>query len=134
METSTCLQTIQQTTNFTVQFLITSPWSMFNCTPECSKLLQQKLIANCGQGPEHQTYQCSHLSKSSLKEGIDRQQSLKVIQRFLFLFFDSHFVTSSINRKQCVGVIFGAVGTTYLHYSLVVSLSVYAFYSPCLSV
>ena len=48
VETSTCLETTQQeTTNFTVRILIKSDWSMFSCTPECSKQLPLwKYIAN----------------------------------------------------------------------------------------
>ena len=36
-------------------------------------------------------------------------------------FLDGHFIASSINRKQCVGIIFGAPSAVYLRYSLEVS-------------
>ena len=49
-------------------------------------------------------------------------------------FSDSHFIASSINKKQCVGVKFATPGTTYLRYSLAVSLSVYAVFSLRLTV
>ena len=50
--TSTCLETTQQEmTNFTVQLLIESDWSMFSCALECSKQLPlRKCIINWGGG------------------------------------------------------------------------------------
>ena len=41
------------------------------------------------------------------------------------IFLDGYFIAPSINRKQCMSVIFGTPGTMYLHYSLAVSPSVY---------
>ena len=41
---------------------------------------------------------------------------------------------SNPERKLRKGIIFGTPGTAYLHYNLAVSLSVYAVYSPRLSV
>jgi len=54
--------------------------------------------------------------------------------RALIFFLDGHVISSSINKKQYAGVIFGAPSAVYLCYSPAVSLSVYTVYSPCLSV
>ena len=56
-----------------------------------------------------------------------------IYQRIDF-FSDSHFITTSVNRKQRVGVIFGTPGTANLRYSLAVLPSVYTVFSPHLSV
>ena len=64
-----------------------------------------------------------------------KQWCLKIdtlLQRLMF--FGRPFNASSANRKQCVGVIIGTPGTTYLRYSLAVSPNVYAVFPPRLSV
>ena len=47
---------------------------------------------------------------------------------------DARIGKTTVNREQCVGVIFCTPGTVYLHYSLAVSQSVYAVFSLCLNV
>ena len=59
-----------------------------------------------------------------------RQWCLEIDTLFqLLMFSDGRFIASSVKRKQCVGTIFGTPGTTYLHYNLVVSSSVYSVFS-----
>ena len=64
-------------------------------------------------------------------QGRHRQRYLETdtFIRGLIFFEDGHFIGSSMNRKQCAGVVFGALGTAYLHYSQMVSLSVYTIFS-----
>jgi len=73
------------------------------------------------------------------KVGSEKAQTMMSENRYIYLSIDffqtiDHFNASSVNRKQCAGIIFGAPSITYLRYCLAVSPSVYIVFSSHLSV
>ena len=73
----------------------------------------------------------------SSKAASEKAQTMLSDNRYTYLrtdFFQT--IITSVNRKQCVGIIFGTPGTGNSRYSLAVSPSVYTVlvFSPHLSV
>ena len=89
---------------------------MFSCVPECSKQLPRwKLVANW-RDLGHRID-----AKISPKAVSEKVQTTVSENRYIYPkidFSDGHFIASSVNRKQCAGVIFGTPGAVYLCYSL----------------
>ena len=74
----------------------------------------------------------------SSKAASEKSKTVVSHNRYIYpridFFLDGHFITTRVNRKQWVGVIFGTPGTVNLRYSLAVSPSVYTVFSLHLTV